>query len=240
MNTPRRSKRLATKYASKTNDIVQLTPSPPRRLSRTKRFPISPHEPRIVTSKIESYEKTISVVTPDASSRRQTKSRRLTLNPSFVSRPSSTVRFGANMNAVYDTTDPPNRFELVPTTMDSNGNDSDEAVIVFDEETRKNEAILAEWDDISESSSDMSIMSFDSGFGDHDDDTNDYGVRRLVKKQEIKDMPSSISSPNVTSRRGQRDRSTKKATNRPILQREEVFCKHCSRGVIRTTYFIYE
>ena len=239
MSAPRRSKRLAAMQASKTKDIVPLTPSPSRRLSHTKRLVIPP-EPRIVTKKTESCAKAISVVTPDASSRRQTKSRRSTINPSLISIPSSIVRFGANTNAIYDTTDPPNRFELMPTTMDSNDNDTEEHAIVFDEETRNNAAVLAEWDDISESSSDMSLMSFDSGCGDHAVDNNDCGFKRLVKEQEIKDVPSSSSSPNVTSRRGQRDRSPKKVTNRPILQREEVFCKHCNRGVIRTTHFIYE
>jgi hypothetical protein len=188
-------------------------------------LPSSPAATKTAPESPQSNIKSILAVTPDTSRRpSSSKSRRLTIDPSRVSRPSSTVKFGANMSALYDVRDPPNRFELLPNNMATGcfANGVDEP-LVYDEETRRNEAMLAEWDDLSDASSDRSSLDSDSGF-----------VQKVVKEEEIQYLIPD--SPIVNARRrGKRDRRS-----RLVKQVDVVCCKYCNRGVIRTTEFIYE
>jgi hypothetical protein len=132
------------------------------------------------------------------------------------------------MSALYNREDPPNRFQLVPNHM-AFANDNDEPAVIYDEETRRNEAILAQWDDFSVESSERSSM--DSDVSNSSFENIGCGRTVVVKEEEIAYLPSTIDM-EATRRRGKRER--------PVIKRDVVFCKHCSRGVIRTTEIFYE
>jgi hypothetical protein len=161
-------------------------------------------------------------VTPDVSRRRSDKkSRRLSIHNSRSS--TGTVKFGANVSARYNKRDPPNRFELVPTDVQINADMI--ADVEYDEETKRNESILAEWDEISDASDlDNEIEDAIEVIG------KGRGPKIIVEEEEIHHYPD---SPNVTVRRRKRDRRT-------VVQRDVVFCKHCKRGTICTSTFVYE
>ena len=220
--TPRRSARLAAKQGPSQSNTAIATPSPPRRHSRRidKRDSLAllPTSPR-------TNAKSNVAVTPDSRGRCKTrKFRRMTIDPSRMTLPSSTVQFGENIEATYNTCDPPNRFQLIPSDTRLETIATVEPELVVDDITKRNEAILAEWDNFSESSSDTSSSESDS----EDDFVGGKCKRVVVKETEIDHLsPTSFASRH----RGKREH--------PVFKREIVFCEHCSRGVVRTTEIFY-
>lgn len=133
--------------------------------------------------------------------------------------------------------DPPNLFELLPADVATDVVEAAPSVI-FDEETKRNDAILAEWDDVSVESNDRESLDSDLGFGENAH--NIGGVRKVVKEEEIKYVIPP-GSPNINARRrGKRDRYSTSPARKLVRQTDVVCCKHCNRGVIRTTEYIYE
>lgn len=142
------------------------------------------------------------------------------------------MKFGRNISALYHTTDPPNRFELLPGAVE------DAPIDAYDEETKRNEAILAEWDDVSDTSSDNNNLDSDLGIGDVLD--RKERVRKVVKEEEIQYLIPADSPTISTRRRDKRIRRSSSPVRKLVKQTEVVCCKHCNRGVIRTTEYIYK
>lgn len=110
--------------------------------------------------------------------------------------------------------------------------------LVYDDETRRNEAMLAEWDDVSDASSDRSSLDSDPGVSNHVQ--SDSGVQKVVKEEETPYLIPDSPNVNDRRRRGKRDRRSSGDIRKLVKQVEVVCCKHCNRSVIRTTEFIYE
>ncbi|EED89119.1 predicted protein [Thalassiosira pseudonana CCMP1335] len=256
----RRSSRLAAKsQPDDVNIVLSASPPTPRRRSssRTNKrdslsmLPQTPQTAKAATTKQRVSSPATATTTPStpssilkrkgSSSTRAHSSATPTYNKSSkiarqssIVTPAAGVKFGANSVAEFNRRDPPTRIELMSTNMTMELFPTDTAVPSNDddEETKRNEAILAKWDDsFDDVSDDEETSSSDDEFACGENIHEIDGGYAVVTEEEIDNHI--MASPHITRR-------SPKNVKRPVMREDTVFCKTCNRGVIRTIKYFYE
>lgn len=164
------------------------------------------------------------------------------------------VRFGTNSVAKFSGCDPATVIQrlssdasqqLFPHECEGEGDDDDDepSVDAYDDETKQNCHILAQWDDSfdvldqiePDDDDDASIEADNSqDEGGYDEEETQWRDAALIVEEEedILFDTNMLTSPHVSHRRSN-------ALSRPTKRVDEYFCKSCGRGMRCTTRFVY-
>ena len=152
------------------------------------------------------------------------------------------VRFGINSVAKFSGLDPPMEMErLSPSTSQQlfpRESEDDSSFDEYDDETKQNCHILAQWDSFDE------LDQLESDDDDDDDESIEADNSReekieqrqaelIVEEEEDFFDKNILISPNISHR-------SKISPPRPKKRVDEYLCKVCGHGVRRTSRYVYE
>eukprot|EP00986_Skeletonema_menzelii_P010862 scaffold5436_cov143-Skeletonema_menzelii.AAC.4 len=207
---PRRSKRIQEQNAKKNQSSLSLPASPVSTLDTPSSNTIS-HDNDPLAALVPKMA-SLSVITP-------------------IKTPSKSlgVRFGNNSVAKFSCCDPPMHIErlspnaLVDSSEEEEEEEREDDESSWDDETKRNCHILAQWDD---SFDELEFVSSSEGV-----EAQWRDAKVIVEEEEDIVFDENIMTcPNVSHR----------SNARPTKRVDEYFCKSCGYGMRRTTRYVYE